>query len=137
MSSGKQIGFPQPGLGIVGRREFYAAFNSGNEYQLVTGARSLGTLPYPVPLAAGTTMLFSGRNWSVLAIDAETREVEVEPADSGKRPGSAGGSAAVAEGGSAGLFSAAGWRLQKGHASYGGKHTRSPKWASSTTPCSL
>ncbi|WXH31948.1 DEAD-box ATP-dependent RNA helicase CshA [Myxococcus stipitatus] len=78
-------------LGRVGERlvnhySFYAAFASVEEFRLVAGGRTLGTMPIDQPLFVGTYLIFGGRRWRVLAVQGEEKVVELEPAPAGRVP---------------------------------------------------
>lgn len=71
---------------IVERFDFYAAFTTASEWKLVTGTRTLGTLPIAFPLIAGNYLIFGGRRWEILAIDNARWEVSLAPAGGGRVP---------------------------------------------------
>ncbi|MCY1000010.1 DEAD/DEAH box helicase [Myxococcus sp. MISCRS1] len=78
-------------LGRVGERlvnhyGFYAAFASVEEFRLVAGGRTLGTMPIDQPLFVGTYLIFGGRRWRVLAVRGDEKVVELEPAPAGRVP---------------------------------------------------
>ncbi|MBU8898362.1 DEAD/DEAH box helicase [Corallococcus sp. M34] len=78
-------------LGRVGERlvnhySFYAAFASVEEFRLVSGGRTLGTMPIDQPLFVGTYLIFGGRRWRVLAVQGDEKVVELEPAPAGRVP---------------------------------------------------
>ena len=85
---------PARNLLILGRkgerllqgRDFYAAFKSTENYQLITAHQNLGTLPVACPLTTDKPIIFSGQNWLITAIDEERRIVQVEPHESGDLP---------------------------------------------------
>lgn len=83
-------------LGLTGERlinhyEFYAAFAAAQEYRLVTGATTLGTVPADVPLIEETHLIFGGRRWVILEVDTERKVVEVAPSPGGRAPSFGGG----------------------------------------------
>ncbi len=85
-------------LGVQGERlvnhyDFYSAFLTFDEYRLVVGPRTLGTLPVARPLAVGDLLLFAGRRWSVLEVRDTERIIELEPAPAGRAPVFLGGAA--------------------------------------------
>jgi len=78
-------------LGLKGERlvnhySFYTAFQTPEEYRIVTRGKTLGTLPIIFPLFEGMFMIFAGRRWKVLAVDAERKVVDVTRAAAGKVP---------------------------------------------------
>ena len=83
------------GQRITQHYTFYAAFNSDEEYRIVTTGRTLGTLPVSRPLTAGSYLVFAGRRWQVLSVSDEEKVIEVAPAAGGTVPSFDGGSGAV------------------------------------------
>ncbi|MGD1904766.1 MAG: DEAD/DEAH box helicase [Leptolyngbyaceae cyanobacterium] len=78
-------------LGLKGERlvnhySFYTAFQTPDEYRIVTRGNMLGTLPITSPLFEGMYLIFAGRRWKVLAVDAERKVVDVTRAAAGRVP---------------------------------------------------
>lgn len=71
---------------IVNHYSFYAAFATPEEYRLVTGSRTLGTLPIDRPLSAGSYLIFGGRRWLVLSVDDRKKVIDLQAATGGKPP---------------------------------------------------
>ena len=71
---------------IVNHYDFYAAFSSSDEWRLVSGNRTLGTLPVLFPLLIDSYLIFAGRRWRVVAVDEERRIAELTPAAGGRLP---------------------------------------------------
>lgn len=71
---------------IVERFDFYAAFTTAFEWRLVSGTRTLGTLPIENPLIVGNYLIFGGRRWEILAVDHQKWEVHLAPAGGGRAP---------------------------------------------------
>ena len=82
---------------IVNHYDFYAAFATPEEYRVMVRERTLGTVPMLMALTEGQYMIFAGRRWRVLAIDADRRIIQVEPAVAGKAPLFCSGAALVAD----------------------------------------
>jgi ATP-dependent Lhr-like helicase len=80
---------------VVNHHDFYSAFITSDEYRLVVGARTLGTLPISRPLLVGDLLLFAGRRWRVLEVREAERVIELEPAPAGRAPSFTGGAALV------------------------------------------
>jgi len=74
---------------------FYAAFSSDDEFSIVAGGRTLGSMPITRPLLPGSFVIFGGRRWQVLSISQEDLVIEVQPASAGTLPSFDGGSGAV------------------------------------------
>jgi ATP-dependent helicase Lhr and Lhr-like helicase len=80
---------------LVNRYDFYAAFVTSDEYRLVVGSRTLGTLPVSRPLLVGDLLLFAGQRWRVLEVRDAERVIELERAPGGRAPSFSGGPALV------------------------------------------
>lgn len=78
-------------LGLTGERvvnhySFYTAFQTPEEYRLVTGSKTLGKLPILFPLTVGLLIIFAGRRWQILSVDDKSKVIEVKPATGGRAP---------------------------------------------------
>jgi ATP-dependent Lhr-like helicase len=83
-------------LGAVGEQAvnhytFYAAFQTPEEYRLLTGGRQLGTLPVDFPLYESLLIVFGGKRWRVVSVDEQQRTVDLVRAQGGRAPAFAGG----------------------------------------------
>lgn len=77
-------------LGELGERltshyDFYAAFQSDEEWQILRDGRALGTLPIKSAVWEGQRIIFGGRRWKIIAIDIEGKAISVV-ADPGGTP---------------------------------------------------
>lgn len=78
-------------LGEIGERivdhyDFYAVFQSHEEYRVVYEGKDLGTLPILAVLAPGMTIIFAGRRWQVLEVLDREKIVVVSPSTAGVPP---------------------------------------------------
>ncbi|TPG53640.1 DEAD/DEAH box helicase [Roseomonas nepalensis] len=78
-------------LGAAGERlsssrDFYALFESGKEWQIVTSGKSLGSLPVNNPVLPGNLTVFAGRRWIVRDVDEAAHVINVDPHRGGKPP---------------------------------------------------
>ena len=85
LSSGELV------LGILGERlvghySFYAVFKTPEEYRVLVGNKSLGTLPIDSPVLEGQHIIFSGRRWKVIDVDPDNKVIRVEKTKGGKPP---------------------------------------------------
>ncbi len=71
---------------LVNHYSFYAAFSSDEEFRVVSGGKTLGTLPVDQMLTVGQRILFGGRTWLVEDIDEEQKAIHVAPAKGGAPP---------------------------------------------------
>jgi ATP-dependent Lhr-like helicase len=71
---------------IVNHYAFYAAFATAEEFRIMVGSRTLGTMPVLVSVTEEQYIIFAGRRWRVVAIDTERKVLEVEAAAAGRAP---------------------------------------------------
>jgi ATP-dependent Lhr-like helicase len=71
---------------IVNHYSFYAAFATNEEYRIVCGSKTLGTLPIDRPLEANGAIIFAGRRWRIVGVDEQRKIIEVRPASGGRVP---------------------------------------------------
>jgi ATP-dependent helicase Lhr and Lhr-like helicase len=71
---------------IVGHYDFYAAFASRDEWQIVHDGRPLGTLPIDSPVFEGLCIIFGGRRWKILSVCTEPAVLTVAPDPTGRPP---------------------------------------------------
>lgn len=71
---------------IVNHYSFYAAFASDEEFRIVAGGKTLGTLPVSQMMAPGQRILFGGRTWLIEEIDEAHKTIHVAPAKGGAPP---------------------------------------------------
>lgn len=71
---------------LVNHYSFYAAFCTGAEYRLIANGRTLGTLPVDYPLMPGSLLIFGGRRWKVLSVDARAKVIELVRSSGGRPP---------------------------------------------------
>ena len=95
-----QLSDGQITLGVQGERlvehyTFFAVFQTPQEYRLEHDGKSLGTLPIDSPVIVGQTIVFAGRRWLVLDIDAEAKVIYLNAAKGGKPPKFGGGGVSV------------------------------------------
>lgn len=85
----------QVGEKFVNHYTFYAAFASDEEFRLITGSRTLGTLPVSQMLSIGQRILFAGKTWIVEMVDEPQKVIFVKRASGGAPPLFSGGSGRV------------------------------------------
>lgn len=76
---------------MVNHFSFYSAFATDEEFRIVAGGRTLGTLPISQALTVGQRILFAGRTWCVQSVDEEQRTIFVTSARGGIPPMFTGG----------------------------------------------
>ncbi|MCK2180648.1 DEAD/DEAH box helicase [Hafnia paralvei] len=74
---------------------FYAVFNTPEEFRIVTGSRTLGTVPIDSPLLPEQHIIFGGRRWKVTEIEVEKKVIYVEATKGGQPPMFSGGGMSV------------------------------------------
>ena len=80
---------------FVNHYTFYAAFAADEEFRIVSGGRTLGTLPVSQALSAGQRILFAGKTWRVEDIDEAQKTIFVVRAGGGTPPLFTGGAGRV------------------------------------------
>lgn len=71
---------------LVNHYTFYSAFVTDEEFKIVSGGRTLGTLPVSQVLNVGQRILFAGRTWIVEEVDEKQHTIVVVPARGGSPP---------------------------------------------------
>lgn len=71
---------------LVAGRDFYAVFETDEEWRLVAGGTTLGTLPIVNVLGVGSIVGFAGRRWRVAAVDDLAKVLDVVPHPAGRVP---------------------------------------------------
>ena len=87
-------------LGMEGERHtssytFYAVFQTPEEFRVVAGSRTLGTLPVDTVILKGQHIIFGGRRWKVKDIDDEKKVIYVTSTKGGSPPKFGGGGMTV------------------------------------------
>ena len=80
---------------FVNHHTFYAAFSSDEEYRVVAGGGTLGTIPVSQMLTTGQRILFAGKTWRVDEIDEEQKAIFVTRSSGGVPPSFSGGAGRV------------------------------------------
>ncbi|GIU47596.1 DEAD/DEAH box helicase [Shewanella algidipiscicola] len=86
-----QLGSGELVLGLLGEKltshySFYAVFKTPEEFRIVCGTKSLGTLPVDSLVLEGQHIVFGGKRWKVNDIDSEKKVIYVVHAKGGKPP---------------------------------------------------
>lgn len=89
--SGGDLTLGDRGEKLVEHYSFYAAFLTPEEYRLVAGGKTLGSMPITQPLAVGGYLIFAGRRWEVRHVDDGARVIELVAARGGRPPKFEGG----------------------------------------------
>jgi ATP-dependent Lhr-like helicase len=71
---------------FVNHYTFYAAFPNEEEYRVIAGGKTLGTLPVDQMLVAGQRILFAGKTWLVEQIDDRQKAIYVTPSSANQPP---------------------------------------------------
>lgn len=90
-----QLGSGELVLGIQGEKltnhyTFYTVFNTPEEFRIVFGSKTLGTLPIDSMLIEGQQIIFGGQRWNVKEVNTENKTIYVEHAKGGEPPDFAG-----------------------------------------------
>lgn len=71
---------------ITAHYSFYAAFATSEEFRILHGSRTLGTMPVDSVLRPNDNIVFGGQRWRVIDVNDEQRVILVEPSSGGKAP---------------------------------------------------
>lgn len=80
---------------FVNHYTFYSAFASDEEFRVVSGGRTLGTLPISQMLTIGQRILFAGKTWRVDDVDEPQKTIFVTRTRGGVPPLFSGGAGRV------------------------------------------
>jgi ATP-dependent Lhr-like helicase len=91
-SSGAILHGPK-GAQLVNHYSFYAAFSAEEEFRVVAGSKTLGSIPVSSAISVGDFILFAAKTWLVEEVDDESKSILVTHHKTGKAPpfNSAGG----------------------------------------------
>ncbi|WP_312082827.1 DEAD/DEAH box helicase [Brevundimonas sp.] len=81
-----QIMLGELGERLTSNREFYAIFDTDEEWTLRHGVRALGQIPISNVLFVGSVLAFAGRRWRVTGVDDRAKVLNVEPHRAGRLP---------------------------------------------------
>jgi ATP-dependent Lhr-like helicase len=76
----------EQGERIVQSRDFFAVFETAEEWRLTASGRTLGTLPISFPVHKESLIVFAGRRWIVQDLDENTKTLIVLPHPGGIVP---------------------------------------------------
>lgn len=65
---------------------FYAVFKTPEEFRVIAGDKTLGTLPVDSLILEGQHIIFTGRRWKVESIDTDKKTIHVSPSKGGEPP---------------------------------------------------
>jgi ATP-dependent Lhr-like helicase len=83
------------GESLVNSRDFYAAFTSEHEWEIVNDGRAMGSLPLSSPVWEGQRIIFAGRRWRIVQIESTGKILSVVSDPGGQPPKFESGSASV------------------------------------------
>ncbi len=67
----------EEGERLTTRYDFFAIFDTDEEWRLVASGRPLGTVPLNNAVAIGSLIIFAGQRWRVVAVDERAKVLEV------------------------------------------------------------
>lgn len=94
LASGEMV-IGAEGEKLTNHYTFYAVFNTPEEFRIVTGSRTLGTIPVDSPLLPDQHIIFGGRRWKVTEIEVEKKVIYVKATKGGQPPQFSGGGMSV------------------------------------------
>lgn len=86
-----QLGNGEIILGLLGERitnhySFYAVFKTPEEFRVISGVTTIGTLPVDSLVLIGQHIIFAGKRWRVKDVDTDKKVIYVELSKGGKPP---------------------------------------------------
>lgn len=86
-----QLGSGELTLGVEGERlvnhySFYAVFKTPEEYRIISGIKTLGTLPITTVVLKDQHIVFGGKRWKVLDVELDKKVIRVISAKGGIPP---------------------------------------------------
>jgi ATP-dependent Lhr-like helicase len=69
---------------IVNYYEFYTVFVTPQEYKVIHGNVTLGSLPFNQTLTENNFIIFAGRRWQIISVEVDRKCISVIPAKGGK-----------------------------------------------------
>ena len=86
-----QLGSGELVLGHAGEKitnhySFYAVFKTPEEFRIISGSKTLGTLPVDSLILEGQHIVFAGKRWVVELVDVEKQVILVNRAKGGQPP---------------------------------------------------
>ncbi|WP_458194187.1 DEAD/DEAH box helicase [Bradyrhizobium sp. UFLA05-153] len=82
----RTIMLAERGEAIVQSRNFFAVFESAEEWRLTVSGKTLGTLPISFPVHKDSLVVFAGQRWIVQDMDERTNTLFVAPHPGGVVP---------------------------------------------------
>jgi ATP-dependent Lhr-like helicase len=83
---------------LINHYSFYTAFQTAEEYRLITQGRALGTMPVTYPVLPGGFMIFAGQRWQVVDVDAEDKVIDLIHSRGARPPLFSGDGPTIADG---------------------------------------
>lgn len=71
---------------LVNKRDFYAMFDTQDEWRVVHGTETLGTIPLSHTIGVGGLIAFAGKRWRIEGLDDISKVLMVSPHRSAKIP---------------------------------------------------
>ncbi len=74
------------GAALVNHYSFYAAFSSEEEFRIISGTRTLGSVPVSSAISVGDFILFAAKTWRVDEVDEQSKTICVTRHNAGRPP---------------------------------------------------
>ncbi|QGY33224.1 DEAD/DEAH box helicase [Pantoea cypripedii] len=94
LSSGELV-LGVEGERIVNKYTFFAVFNTPEEFRIISGSKTLGSIPIDSPLLPEQHIIFGGRRWKVTEVDTERKVIFVMATKGGQPPIFGGGGMSI------------------------------------------
>lgn len=84
--SGGQLVLGRQGEFLTSHYTFYAVFQTPEEFRIITGNKTLGSLPVDFPIVEEQHIVFAGRRWKVEDVNTDKKTIHVSPSGGGHPP---------------------------------------------------
>lgn len=84
--SGGQLVLGLKGEYLTNSYNFYTVFKTPQEFRVIAGDKTLGTLPVDTLILEGQHIIFSGKRWRVESINTDNKTIIVSPSKGGDPP---------------------------------------------------
>lgn len=83
---GEEVFLGLAGERIATRRDFYAQFQTPQDFTVIAGKERIGTIPLTPQTIEGAHVLLAGRVWKIETVDEKARKIFVVSAKKGRAP---------------------------------------------------
>lgn len=92
---GQEVIIGIEGEKVVNSRDFYSLFKAEENFKVVNAGNAIGEIPFSPQVVENENILLAAKIWKITFIDPKAKEIEVIPANDGKKPMFFGGGASI------------------------------------------